>query len=332
MIVKPNVDALVSSLCSGEIDALFSDVRTIERRLVDRPPDCQSLKLIMTLVPGATLPLGSASSREARNPADLLFTRINDLVADGTLANMASAYQLASPDSNVQLAQLLQNRQHNLLLQAACIGLGCLLVIFAAIGVRIRAAHLAIEDTRLKLEESEQRFHAFMNHLSANAFMKDSAGRYVYVNNACSKALNVPVEECLGKSNHDLVPAATAEMLRAHDRIVIESNEAGQFMEEIPDHYGNARHWLTFKFPFRSRSGEVFLGGVSLEVTKMIQAQNALRESESRYRQIVEFAGDIILRCDVHGRVTYINEMGERILKFSASGLHGRRALDLVAG
>ncbi len=63
----------------------------------------------------------------------------------------------------------------------------------------------------------------------------------------------------------------------------------------------------------------------------MLQVQTALRESESRYRQIVEFAGDIIIRCDARGRVTYINDMGARVLKFSAAKLRGRKALGLIA-
>ena len=330
LVGKPDVDSLVNALCSGEIDALFSDVGNVERRLVDRPSGCQSLGLKIAVVPGATLPLGTVSTRRARNRADLLFTRIDDLVADGTLANLASTYQLATPVSNAQLAQLLQGRKRDLFLEAACLALACLLVTFVIIGVRMRVARRTLEETHLKLEESEQRFHAFMDHLAANAFMKDSTGRIVYANKADAEMLNMRPHEYLGKTNFELLPRSVAEQLHANDQIVLQSNCARQFTESIPDHTGTIRHWLTFKFPIRSRSGETFLGGVSIEITEMMHAQNALRESESRYRQIVEVAGDIITRCDLHGRVTYVNEMGERILKYSAGALQGQKALALV--
>ena len=160
--------------------------------------------------------------------------------------------------------------------------------------------------------------------------MKDSAGRIIYVNVADAKMLNLRPEECVGKTNFDFMPRPVAEQLRAHDLEVLETNCARQFTESIPDHAGNVRHWLTFKFPFHSRSGEAFLGGVSIEITEMVRVQNALRASESRYRQIVEFAGDIIVRCDAHYRVSYINEMGARVLKYSADNLRGRRALNLI--
>ena len=218
----------------------------------------------------------------------------------------------------------------NLRLESAGLGLICMVVAFALMVARSRDIQHNAEETRLNLEESERRFHAFMNHLSANAFMKDSAGRLIYMNSSDARMPKIRLEERLGKTNFDFMPRTVAERLRANDRMVLESNCAHQFTESIPDQEGNLRHWLTFKFPFPDRSGEVFLGGVSIEVTEMIQAQNALRESESRYRQIVEYAGDVIVRCDARGRVSYINEMGARVLKYSAARLRGRRALHLV--
>ena len=44
----------------------------------------------------------------------------------------------------------------------------------------------------------------------------------------------------------------------------------------------------------------------------------------------MEYAGDIIVRCDARGRVNYINEMGVRVFKLSAAHLEGRRALELI--
>jgi diguanylate cyclase (GGDEF)-like protein/PAS domain S-box-containing protein len=169
-----------------------------------------------------------------------------------------------------------------------------------------------------------------MDHLSANAFMKDSFGTIVYANGADAKMFGLSPEECVGKNNFDLMPRAIAEELRAHDRSVMESGCERKFNELLTDYEGNVRHWLTYKFPFHNRSGEAFLGGISVEITEMVQVQNALRESESRYRQIVEYAGDIIVRCDRQGRISYINEMGARVLKFIAADLRGRRALKLI--
>ena len=100
--------------------------------------------------------------------------------------------------------------------------------------------------------------------------MKDSAGRMVYINSAFSKIYNLRAEDCRGKTNLDFMPRAVAEQLRANDRMVLESNCARQFTESLPDYAGNIRHWLTSKFPFRGRWGEVFLGGIALEITGMI--------------------------------------------------------------
>jgi diguanylate cyclase (GGDEF)-like protein/PAS domain S-box-containing protein len=330
LVVKPDVESLVSALCAGEIDALFADARSIERHMAERPLPCQNLRPKITPVPGATMALGTVSTRMARNRADRIYARINGMAADGTLANLAATYMLATPDSNQQLVQLVQDRQRYRVLEETSLGLACLIVLLIFVGIRMRKARRAVEEARQKLDESQQRFHAFMDHAMTSAFMKDGDGRLVYVNAAYSKVFQRRPEDCLGKISSELMSEAVAKRLQAHDRMVLESGSGQQFMESVPGPEGGMHHWLSFKFPFRGRTGEVFLGGVSIDVTEMIQAQNALRESEARYRQIVEYAGDIIVRCDGRGRVTYVNQMGERVLKMPAARLCGQRALKLV--
>ena len=192
------------------------------------------------------------------------------------------------------------------------------------------AAHREAHSKRISRLESEAHFRAFMDHSPTVAYLKDSSSRMLYVNDAYCKVFRIRPEQHLGKLQSEVMPLAVAEQLRANDKKVIESQCAYQFEESIPDQSGPVRHWLSFKFPVMGRSGEVFLGGVSVEVTDMVRAQNALRESESRYRQIVEYAGDIIVRCDATGRITYINEMGARVLRIPAGQMLGRRALRLV--
>ncbi|MBI2618826.1 MAG: PAS domain S-box protein [Ignavibacteriales bacterium] len=60
------------------------------------------------------------------------------------------------------------------------------------------------------------------------------------------------------------------------------------------------------------------------------KALQALRESEERYRQIVESANDIIYRTDPRGNFVYANPAAERIMGYNLKEVVGRSFLDFV--
>ena len=66
------------------------------------------------------------------------------------------------------------------------------------------------------------------------------------------------------------------------------------------------------------------------ESTRATAAEAAMRESEQRYRHIVDLAHDIIYSTDAEGRFTFCNPTAVRLLKYASEDLIGRRYLDLV--
>ena len=70
--------------------------------------------------------------------------------------------------------------------------------------------------------------------------------------------------------------------------------------------------------------------GIHLDITARKQAEAARRDSEERYRDLIEQAGDIIYRTDAAGRFTYCNPTSLRILGYFPEELLGRHYLEIV--
>ncbi|WP_444896735.1 hybrid sensor histidine kinase/response regulator [Microbulbifer sp. SSSA005] len=60
------------------------------------------------------------------------------------------------------------------------------------------------------------------------------------------------------------------------------------------------------------------------------QVYEALRKSEERYRELVEHANSIIMRCDQHGRITSFNEYAQQLFGYTEAEIIGRHLIGTI--
>jgi PAS domain S-box-containing protein len=69
---------------------------------------------------------------------------------------------------------------------------------------------------------------------------------------------------------------------------------------------------------------------MSVDITERKRAEEALRESEARYRNILETAQEGVMISDLDGRIIFANERMARLLGYSVSELVGSKGIELV--
>ena len=155
------------------------------------------------------------------------------------------------------------------------------------------------------LRESEERFSLFMDHLPAVAFIKGEEGRTQYVNKYMNDVLGA--KDWIGKTTLDLFPKDIAEPMIADDKKTLAEGYR-MIVETVPDRHGTDHIYQTHKFKIERSGKPPLLGGIALDITDRVQAEEALWESEKRFRRLIENAKDTIYRMSLpDGTYDYVS-------------------------
>ena len=141
------------------------------------------------------------------------------------------------------------------------------------------------------LQESEKRFALFMDHLPGVAFIKDSKGRYVFLNKMLKEMPDNIRSAWYGKTNGDLFPADIAKALMKTDQYVLSDQIPIQIEEQA-----GGRVWLSTKFPIVSKAMPDMLGGISLDITDRKRAEEDRKKLEAQllHAQKMEALGELV--------------------------------------
>ncbi|MGE5443527.1 MAG: EAL domain-containing protein, partial [Ignavibacteriales bacterium] len=173
------------------------------------------------------------------------------------------------------------------------------------------------------LRESEERFSLFMRNLPGVAFMKDVQGHHIYVNETWEKIFHKRLSGWFGKTDDEIWPYATATQFKENDRVTIESRKAFQTIETA-QHEDGIHYWLSTKFPILDKNGNpVMVGGIAIDITERKVAEEALRQSEERYRTLFDQSSVGVYIFNQGLKIIQCNERMVQILQSSYDKIMG---------
>lgn len=180
---------------------------------------------------------------------------------------------------------------------------------------------IARKQAESELNASETRFRAFMENLPVMTYMKDKEGKFIYGNKATLKLADRTSETYTGSLIDEFLSGDLAMWMKQMDKKVLITNKTADLGEWkwVRD---NREQWVKeLKFPIPLPDGETIIGGWMMDVTTKKVAESALKESEARYKDLIEKAGLAIMTDDNEGKLTYFNYEFARLFGYSMAGI-----------
>jgi PAS domain S-box-containing protein len=172
---------------------------------------------------------------------------------------------------------------------------------------------------------NEARYHTLLEGIQEGYFELDLDGVFTFSNEALCRIIGLPADALMGKNSSHFMDAATAGMLHEiYQKIYVTGQPKRDFQYSRIDRQGRLRHIESSVFLIKDDTGRATgFRGIARDCTRRIQAEEALRQSEERYRTILDSIEEGYFENDLRGNLTHFNDTLCKIVGYSREELMG---------
>ena len=199
---------------------------------------------------------------------------------------------------------------------------------YIAIGRDITAQKSA----EFRAGESSRFLAAMIDTLPIPVFFKDMNGSYLGCNTPFEEYIGIKRDQLIGKTAYDISPKDLADRYTEADRQIFENPLPQRYETQVQYADGSRHDVIFYKAPFFNNDGSVGgLIGAYLDISERKLAEEALQESETFNRGLVENLPDYIAVYGLDGKILYLNPSSARALGYDADTLVGTHVLTYIA-
>jgi PAS domain S-box-containing protein len=174
-----------------------------------------------------------------------------------------------------------------------------------------------------KTQENKERFRAVFETAKDSIFIKDLELRYILVNPSMEKLFGIPTSDLIGKTDDELFGAKSGKHVKDVDHRVLNGETVEE--EHTKPINGIFHTFHAIKAPMHDNTGKVIgLCGIARDITNRKNAEEKLRNSEGKYRNLVEMAPDATITVDLKGIITSCNAAALKMIELPKDEYIGR--------
>ncbi len=202
--------------------------------------------------------------------------------------------------------------------------------LFTEAGAPAGVLFIARDITELKqvqeaLQISEKKYRTILEDINEGYSENDLKGNFAFINDAMCRILGYTREELIGMNYRQLMDQANAKQNHEIFAEVYRTGKSvkGHQSEYIKKDKTTMVGEISISLMSDARGTPVGFRGLARDITERRQMEETLRQSEERYRSIIEQMDDGYFETDLAGNLTFLNEAVCKHMGYSQAELLG---------